>query len=104
MRTWTIQLILSSFLLCGCAHGGTDSTEATSESEPKVFGRPPRCPFTSLGPLEVQNAGGMSLSRVYRDLRTATRARGGDAFIRTQGTGRAFRGEVIKFTDPDCMY
>jgi hypothetical protein len=110
----TVAAIAGLSLLCSCAHGGTDSTESASESELLLFWPTmysvgtPSCPFTRLGPVDVLATGTSRRGQVSRQLQAAARAQGGDAVIRiTRVPGRqrdGWRGEVIKFTDPDCRY
>ena len=105
MGVRVILIILSSCLLCGCAHGGTDATESTGEDTPRLFWESsgvPKCPYESLGSVDARN------SRLNRELLNIARLRGADAVIkvtRIRGPSRdAIRGELIRFTDPDCRY
>ena len=105
----TVVAVVASGVLYGCAHGGADSTESSSESDIPLFwigsvgGGVPRCPSTSLGPIEVGFR-----SDYGRDLRIMARMRGGDAVIRVttvRGPSRSLvKGDLIRFTDPECRY
>jgi hypothetical protein len=104
----TFLAVAVSGVLSNCAHGGTHETESASENELLIFrmspstGGIPSCPYESLGPIEA------GYSRNDRELRSTARMRGGDAVIkvtRFRGPARDLvRGELIRFSDPDCRY
>ena len=66
----------------------------------------PKCPWNSLGPVQVRYGvgGRRDGSAVHQDLRSIARARDAHAVIEIVRDGDYLTGEMIRFTDPDCMH
>ena len=111
MRVLPVAVVLSSSLVWACAHRGpSDESSAGLEDIPLYFSpggsftsSRPVCKWASLGLIEVKIDGHVSQRKTRRILQAAAQSRRAQGIIELRREGYIWMGEVIGFTDPNCM-